>query len=264
MPNENKKDFNAMLQNRKDMPKIQLVTDPKTIEKYGGDKMYFAPPIDYDRVMKAIPWGRVITAEKIRAHFAAQNHADFTDPMTAGIFINIAAWASHQRSEDETPYWRTLKAGGELNDKYPGGIQAQREKLESEGHRILQRGRSKLRYFVKDYELALYALPTDDCIEASENTENQALREALLRINRMEQQFDLLTNALQNAKDTLQAPSVQAAMQALSAYYAGGEWLRDYELDEQKLLPPELKRGVLSQDGLYELLSVANERQAKP
>lgn len=50
MANEDKKDFNAMLQNSKDMPKIQTITDQKSIEKYGGDKMYFAPPIDYDKV----------------------------------------------------------------------------------------------------------------------------------------------------------------------------------------------------------------------
>lgn len=90
MANEDKKDFNAMLHNSKDMPKIQIITDQKSIEKYGGNRMYFAK----------------------------LNGADFTEPITAGIFVSISAWASHQRSEDETPYWRTLKANGELNEKY--------------------------------------------------------------------------------------------------------------------------------------------------
>ena len=44
MANESKKDFNAMMKNNKDMPKIQIVEDEKTIKKYGGDKMFFAPP----------------------------------------------------------------------------------------------------------------------------------------------------------------------------------------------------------------------------
>ena len=44
--------------------------------------------------------------------------ADFTEPITAGIFVSIAAWASFQRKDDETPYWRTLKANGELNEKH--------------------------------------------------------------------------------------------------------------------------------------------------
>ena len=52
MANEDKKDFNAMLMDSKDMPKVQIITDEKSIEKYGGDKMYFAPPIDYDKVMR--------------------------------------------------------------------------------------------------------------------------------------------------------------------------------------------------------------------
>ena len=113
-----KKDFNAMLHDNKDMPKFQIITDQKSIEKYGGSKMYFAPPIDYDKVMKKVPYGKVITVGEIRKYFAKLSGADFTEPITAGIFVSIVAWASYQRSEDETPYWRTLKANGELNPKY--------------------------------------------------------------------------------------------------------------------------------------------------
>ena len=51
----------------------------------------------------------MITVGKIREHFAKLSGADFTEPITAGIFVSIVAWASYQRSEDETPYWRTLK-----------------------------------------------------------------------------------------------------------------------------------------------------------
>ena len=142
MANEDKKDFNAMLHNNKDMPKFQIITDQKSIERYGGSKMYFAPPIDYDEVMKKIPYGKVITVGKIREYFAEL----------------IVAWASYQRSEDETPYWRTLKANGELNAKYPNGIEAQKEKLEAEGHAIIQKGRKNIRYYVKDYENFLFDL----------------------------------------------------------------------------------------------------------
>lgn len=158
MANEDTKNFNAMLHDSKDMPKTQIITDRKSIEKYGGNKMYFAPPLDYDRVMKRVPYGRVTTVGEIRAHFAKQSGADFTDPITAGIFVSIAAWASHQRSGDETPYWRTLKANGELNEKYPGGIEAQKKKLEAEGHTIIAKGRKNIRYYVKDYAKVLFAL----------------------------------------------------------------------------------------------------------
>lgn len=158
MANEEKKDFNLMLHDNKDMPKIQIVTDLATIKKYGGNKMYFAPPIEYDKVIKQVPLGKVITVGLIREYFAKINGADFTEPMTAGIFVTIAAWASYQRNHDETPYWRTLKADGELNPKYPGGIEAQKIKLQAEGHTIIQKGRKTIRYFVKDFDRVLFSL----------------------------------------------------------------------------------------------------------
>lgn len=158
MANENKKDFNAMLRDGKDMPKIVEITDEKSIEKYGGRRMYFAPPLAYDEIMRRVSKGKVITVGDIRAYFAAQNNADFTDPITAGIFCSIAAWASFQRAEDKTPYWRTLKANGELNPKYPGGVLEQKKLLESEGHTIIKKGRTNVRYYVKDYEKYLYKL----------------------------------------------------------------------------------------------------------
>ncbi len=158
MANEEKKDFNAMLNDSKDMPKIQIITDEKSILKYGGDRMYFAPPMDYDRVMRLVPFGKLLTVGAIREYFARQNDADFTEPITAGIFISIAAWASFQRTDRKTPYWRTLKADGELNAKFPGGIEAQKEMLEKEGHTVIQKGRTNIRYYVRDYEKALFEL----------------------------------------------------------------------------------------------------------
>ena len=158
MANEDKKDFNEMLRRENGMPKIQIVTDAKTIEKYGGERMFFAPPAAYDQVMKRIPAGKLTTVREIRRYFAEKNDADFTDPITAGIFVSIAAWASEQRPEDKTPYWRTLKANGELNPKYPGGVEAQKMKLEAEGLTIVARGRTNIRYYVKDYEENLFPL----------------------------------------------------------------------------------------------------------
>lgn len=150
-----KKDFNEMLKNNKDMPKIQIVKDTKTIERYGGNKMFLAPPNYYDELMKKVPKGKIITTKIIREYLAKQNNADFTDPMTAGIFINIVAFASYQRNNDITPYWRTLKSNGELNTKYPEGINLQKKLLEEEGHIIILKG---TKYYVKDYENKLFEL----------------------------------------------------------------------------------------------------------
>ncbi len=158
MANENKKDFNAMLHERRDMPRIQTITDATSIEKYGGDRMYFAPPVDYDEVMRRVPFGKLTTVGEIREYFARCSGADFTEPITAGVFVSIAAWASFQRESDKTPYWRTLKANGELNPKYPGGVGEQKALLEREGHTVVQKGRKNIKYYVKDYEKALFDL----------------------------------------------------------------------------------------------------------
>lgn len=97
--------------------------------------------------------------EKSGITFAKQSGTDFTEPITAGIFVSIAAWASYQRNGvDETPYWRTLKANGELNEKYPGGVESQKAKLEAEGHTVITRGRKNIRYYVKDYKNVLSEL----------------------------------------------------------------------------------------------------------
>ena len=92
---------------------------------------------------RLVPFGKLITIGPIREYFAKLSGADFTEPITAGIFVSIAAWASFQREDDKTPYWRTLKADVELNAKYPGGIEAQKEMLEKEGHTIIQKGQKE-------------------------------------------------------------------------------------------------------------------------
>ncbi len=158
MANESKKDFNVMMNNNKDMPKIQIVEDEKIIKKYGGTKMFFAPPIYYDELMKKVPKGKLITVSVMRDYLAKTNNADFTDPMTAGIFVNIVAWASYQRDEDITPYWRTLKSDGELNVKYPEGKELQKRLLEEEGHTIISKGTKNIKYYVKDFENSLIEL----------------------------------------------------------------------------------------------------------
>ncbi len=68
------------------------------------------------------------------------------------------------------------------------------------------------------------------------------------RIEHMERLYDEVRNA---DRDT----DVSEKVRILAEYYESGMWLNDYEADEQGLLPENLKRGVLSQDGLYNLLS---------
>ncbi len=81
---------------------------------------------------------------------------------------------------------------------------------------------------------------------------NDKINEAIIRIKKMETLFD----ALSAARREPLSEELKHAYSELSEYLASGDWQSDYELDEKKLLPSplELKRGVLSQDGLYELL----------
>ncbi len=78
--------------------------------------------------------------------------------MTTGIFAGIAARAAEEDAaegkKDITPYWRTLKSKGELNEKYPGGVEAQAARLREEGHAIELDKNNKPRK-VKDFEEAL-------------------------------------------------------------------------------------------------------------
>ena len=75
--------------------------------------------------------------------------------MGTGIFVGIAARAAEEMKaegkKDITPYWRTIKSGGELNEKYPGGVVAQAAHLRKEGH-VIERGRDGKPRRVKDWE----------------------------------------------------------------------------------------------------------------
>ena len=150
------KNPNQKLNDNKDMPKVEILTEPKAISRYGGSRMLLAPPLEYDELMKRVPPRKLITTDRLRNYLAKRHNADFSCPLTCGIFVNVAAHASVERAGvNETPWWRTLKKDGELNEKYPEGIDGQKLRLEMEGHTVFQKGK---RYFVKDYEQKLAAL----------------------------------------------------------------------------------------------------------
>lgn len=150
-----KKTYNEKLNFSGDMPKIEEITDLKTIERFGGARMLIAPPLAYNEVMGKVPQGKLITSDYIRSYLAKKHGADFTCQLTAGIFINIAANASEERERDKIPYWRTLKKDGELNEKYPGGIDEQKARLEAEGHKVIKKGKS---YFVEDFSKKIFEI----------------------------------------------------------------------------------------------------------
>ena len=88
------------------------------------------------------------------------------------------------------------------------------------------------------------------------HSDRTEMAERIRRITEMESRYDRVLHALRVSgacPDRLD--SVRGDIQALSAYYEGSLWREDFEADEAGLLPPDLKRGVLSEDGVYDLLS---------
>jgi hypothetical protein len=107
--------------------------------------------MEVDEIMKSVPKGRLITLDGICERLSKRHGTKFCSPLTTGIFVMTAANAAEEArkggQEAITPYWRTLKADGSLNEKYPGGARAQKERLEAEGFVV---GRKGSRFYVED------------------------------------------------------------------------------------------------------------------
>ena len=151
-----KKSWQEKLADSKDLPRVCDATKSKR----GGTGTFVIPaPLEVDAIMKKVRRGKLITINRIQKTLAAKHRATTTCPITTGIFAWIAAHAADEAEQGGrsriTPYWRTLKTGGELNPKYPGGIKNLRARLAAEGHRVIKKGK---RYFVADYEQSV--MPT--------------------------------------------------------------------------------------------------------
>lgn len=152
--------WRAKLADSKDLPKVEPITG-KMSTRWGTGTVVIPAPIEVDEIMRRIPKGKLITVNEIRAALARKHGASIGCPITTGIFALIAARAAAEHEAEGkkkvTPYWRTLKAGGELNPKFPGGVEALRGRLESEGHKIIVKGK---RMLVADFEDCLAAIDT--------------------------------------------------------------------------------------------------------
>lgn len=85
--------------------------------------------------------------------------------------------------------------------------------------------------------------------------QRQDISSVIERVKRMEQYFDEVSKALEcKANDSYENAVMEKMVQELNEYMDSGLWLQDYECDERGELPNDLKCGVLSEDGLYNLL----------
>ena len=131
----------------------KIVDDPR-----GRGKMLIPKPLDIDAMMRKIEKRKLATVDQIRGQLAKDYGADFTCPLCTGIFLRIAAGAAEEDLSKGvtkiTPYWRVIKGDGSLNEKFPGGVDAQAARLIEEGHTI-EPGKGKKPPKVKDFEKAL-------------------------------------------------------------------------------------------------------------
>jgi len=152
-----RKSWREKLADSKNLPKVAEITD-KMSKRWGTGTVVIPAPKEVDEIMARVPEGKVITINQIRSLLAQKHGATIGCPLTTGIFANIAARAAEEAAaegkKDITPYWRTLKSRGELNEKYPGGVEAQAAHLREEGHTI-EPGRGKKPPKVKDFEESL-------------------------------------------------------------------------------------------------------------
>jgi hypothetical protein len=153
-----KSSWQEKLQDSKGFPKVVAI-DGKMSKRWGSGTVVIPAPIEVDGFMRQVPKGKLTTINEIRQALAVKHRATIGCPITTGIFAWIAANAAEEQKQqgkdDITPYWRTLKTKGLINEKYPGGAQGQTGLLEQEGHTVIQKGKN---FFVKDYEKLLAKL----------------------------------------------------------------------------------------------------------
>ncbi len=153
-----KKSWVEKLHDSKGLPKVETITE-KMSKRWGTGTVVIPAPTEVEALMQKVPKGKLVTINDLRDSLAKKHKATIGCPITTGIFAWVAAHAAEERrregSQDITPYWRTLKTGGKLNPKYPGGIEGMKKILEAEGHKVIQKGRD---YIVVDYEKSLVNL----------------------------------------------------------------------------------------------------------
>ena len=176
--------------------------------------------------LAAIPRGKVVTYGQIAAFLGDKNLA-----RSVGNILHV------NPDGNKYPCYKVVNSRGSLAENYAfGGAEGQRQRLEADG--IIVSG--------DRVDLKVYQWEEPD-------------PERIQRIIKMERCFDTLLEAkVKNPELLRSSQKLRDQLGTLREYYQSGAWLRDYESDERAELPRNLKRGVLSQDALYDLFSEMN------
>ncbi len=155
-----RKSWQEKLADKKSFPKVLMLEKRfpcyNAVHKMGaniGDEVVLVNPSKVVEKMRKVSEGKLTTIVQICKQIAKEHGVKACCSLTTGIFIVTAANAAEEALSEgknlSIPYWRTLKANGFLNEKFPGGIEAHKRLLEREGFNVIQKGR---RFIVDDYE----------------------------------------------------------------------------------------------------------------
>lgn len=151
--NNSEKKFKSRSSWREKLDRVQewhISPIPVRMQKrHGQGSMLIPRPLDVEALIFQVPKGKLITQTQIRKALAQARDADVTCPMTTGIFVRIVAEAAEeaasQGSKRIAPYWRVVRDDGGLIEKFPGGTQAQAERLRGEGHQVVEGKKARVR-----------------------------------------------------------------------------------------------------------------------
>lgn len=153
-----KKTWREKLADDKGFPKIVKI-EPRQEKIWGKGTIVIPKPREVDAMMKKVPKGKLITINQIRKKLAKKHQATIGCPICTGMFARIAAEVGQEDiaegKSNPTHYWRTLKEGGVINEKYPSSLEGQKKLLQAEGHQVIKKGK---KYLVKNYQKKLVNL----------------------------------------------------------------------------------------------------------
>jgi len=132
-----KKSWQEKLADKKGLPKILNLEKRfpcfNAVHKMGakaGDEVVLVNPSEVVEIMRKMPKSKLITIVEICKQIANEHRVKACCSLTTGIFIMTSANATEEAAKEgknlNIPYWRTLKANGFLNEKYPGGAETQK------------------------------------------------------------------------------------------------------------------------------------------
>ena len=171
-----RKTWREKLLDDKNLPKVSVI-EGQLSKRWGNGTCVIPAPREVDVLMKSVPKGRLITTREIQETIAKKHQATMACPMCCGIFAWISAHAADEAESEGvkriTPYWRTLKAGGQLNPKFPGGVEGLKLRLEAEGHRVVAKGK---KWIVADYESCLVSSGSPDPARQTDRASSRSQR----------------------------------------------------------------------------------------